>query len=76
MRTRLCHLFETSLRLFVTFSFSDSFAMQVGYKTILHLAIDEDDFDATPFVEACLKVETTSSMSYIFILCTTVTPVD
>ena len=30
--------------------------MQVGYKTILHLAIDEDDFDATPFVEACLKV--------------------
>ena len=30
--------------------------VQVGYKTILHLAIDEDDFDATPFVEACLKV--------------------
>ena len=30
--------------------------LKVGYKTILHLAIDEDDFDATPFVEACLKV--------------------
>ena len=37
--------------------------MQVGYKTILHLAIDEDDFNATPFVEACLKVERTSSLS-------------
>ena len=49
--------------------------MQVGYKTILHLAIDEDDFNATPFVEACLKVERTSSLSsprisgaHIFIL--------
>ena len=30
--------------------------IQVGYKTILHLAIDEDDFDATPYVEALLKV--------------------
>ena len=37
--------------------------VQVGYKTILHLAIDEDDFDATPFVEACLKVGRTSSLS-------------
>ena len=49
--------------------------MQVGYKTILHLAIDEDDFNATPFVEACLKVKRTSSLSsprisgaHIFIL--------
>ena len=37
--------------------------MQVGYKIILHLAIDEDDFNATPFVEACLKVKRTSSLS-------------
>ena len=40
--------------------------LKVGYKTILHLAIDEDDFDATPFVEACLKVWVAQClMSYI-----------
>ena len=42
------------------------FLHKVGYKTILHLAIDEDDFDATPFVEACLKVWVAQClMSYI-----------
>ena len=30
--------------------------LKVGFKTILHLAIDEDDYDTTPYIEALLQV--------------------
>ena len=31
-------------------------AIKVGYKTILHLAIDEDDHDTTDYIDVLLKV--------------------
>ena len=30
---------------------------KVGFKTILHLAIDEDDYDTTPYIDALLQVQ-------------------
>ena len=30
--------------------------IKVGYKTILHLAIDEDDHDTTDYIDVLLKV--------------------
>ena len=29
---------------------------KVGFKSILHLAIDEDDYDTTPYIDALLQV--------------------
>ena len=34
---------------------------KVGFKTILHLAIDEDDYDTTPYIDALLQVQQINS---------------
>ena len=34
---------------------------KVGFKTILHLAIDEDDYDTTPYIDALLQVQSINS---------------
>ena len=31
-------------------------SFKVGFKSILHLAIDEDDYDTTPYIDALLQV--------------------
>ena len=39
----------------IGYNLDEQYGKEVGYKTILHLALDEDDHDTTRYIQALLN---------------------